>query len=80
METDTSMHVDLRTDEERDRQAVSGYMRWQGYLGHLDAKQASALRQAERGNGKVLWVDGQATIAGVYALDALIGLHKVSSK
>lgn len=80
METDKSMHVDLRTEEERDTQAVSGYMRWQGYLGHLDAQQASALRQAERGNGKALWVDGKATQAGIFALNALIGLRNASEK
>ena len=77
MQSDQSASVDMRSQEERDRDAVNNYMRWQGHLGCLTAHQASALRQAERGNGKVLWVDGVATSAGVYTFNALLDLVEV---
>ena len=78
MQSDQSMRVDVRTDDEKDRQAVTGYMRWQGHLGSMASLYTSALRQAERGNGKPLWQDGAATSAGVIALAALQGLHELS--
>lgn len=78
LQTDQSMRVDMRTDEERDRQAVSVWMKWQGYLGCIPTDWASAMRQAERGNGRKLWRDGEVTAAGLTALDAIKALREAS--
>lgn len=77
MQSDQSASVDMRSQDERDRDAVNNWMRWQGHLGCLTAHQASALRQAERGNGKLLWDEGIATNAGLYTFDALLALADV---
>lgn len=57
METDPSLTVDSRTQDERDRDAVNGWMRWRGFIGHLSSAQATLLHQARRGEG-ALWTDG----------------------
>mgnify|MGYP000085429732 CR=1 FL=1 len=71
MQTDQSFNVDLRTREERERQAVASWMRWQGYLGQMGAVAASTLRKAERGDGKPLWDDAKPTYQGRCALTSL---------
>ena len=76
METDKSHSVDLRTSDERDRDAVNTWMRWKGYLGHLSALHCSALHQARLGQGD-LWKDSVPTRAGLLALVALRALHDV---
>ncbi|MFG6591273.1 hypothetical protein [Sulfitobacter sp. 1A12157] len=76
MQADTSMRVDMRSDDERDRQAVSGYMRWKGWLWCLTATERGLIHHAERGTGKVLWGDGEPTREGIATLDALKNLSE----
>lgn len=78
LQADPSFRADTRTDDEKDRDAVNNWMRWQGYLGHLGAREASALRQAERGTGKPLWASNRATQAGSYAFSALRCLAEIT--
>ncbi|MGB1216029.1 MAG: hypothetical protein ACPG4X_21890 [Pikeienuella sp.] len=79
MQTDQSLRVDMRDEEQRLRDAVSNYMRWQGFLGMLLVRgRAGALRQAERGIGKPLWQEGSPTQAGLFAVQALNELAEVS--
>lgn len=80
VQADPSMRVDLREPEERDRQAVANWMRWQGLLGQIDKASASALRQAERGSGRCLWRDGAPTASGRFALAALRELARVATE
>lgn len=65
------MRVDMRSDDERDRQAVSTWMRWRGYLGCVDATMRTLIHQAERGTGKELWRDGAPTREGRWTLTGL---------
>ena len=76
METDQSHSVDLRDGDEKDRDAVSRWMRWQGYLGHLSAPHRTALHDA-RLERKDLWQDRKPTRHGYTALHALKDLHIV---
>ena len=79
METDPSLTVDVRSQDERDRDAVSGWMRWQGFLGHLPAQHRTVLHNARRQDGPVLW-SGAATEAGLLALEALRGLAEAEGR
>lgn len=80
METDPSLTVDVRDDDQRDRDAVNGWMRWQGFLGHLPKEQTTILHCARRGDGPVLWQDKRATAYGLAAVEALRGLAEVSER
>lgn len=72
VQTNTDASIDLRTQEEKDADAVKRWMRWQGFLGCLSADRASALRQAEKGGGHELWRHGQPTQHGLWAYQSLI--------
>lgn len=76
LETDTSHSVDLRDPEQRDRDAVQTWMRWQGNLGKLSRQHMAALHDA-RLERVVLWRDCEPTARGLVALDALKALHKI---
>lgn len=76
METDTSHTVDLRDPEQRDRDAISGWMRWQGYLGHLSREHHRAIVDA-RLERVELWSEQKPTRRGLLALEALRALHVV---
>lgn len=78
METDQSATVDVRTPDDRDRDAVNGWMRWQGYLGRLSAEHRKILHHARRDDGPALWRDGLPTPSGVMALAALRDLVDVT--
>lgn len=80
METDQSAAVDVREPEERDRDAVTVWMRWQGFLGHLPVGARKALHEARREEGREMWVGAKPTDAGLAALDALRGLAEVSER
>lgn len=80
VETDPSLTVDSRTPDERDRDAINGWMRWQGFLGHLSADQRAILHHARRDDGPVLWRDCSATEAGLFALAALRDLADISER
>jgi len=88
VESDTSHSVDLRDPEQKDRDAVAGWMRWKGYLGHLQSAEVVVLHQARRGEA-MLWesahaddktgevVRGRPTLRGLFALASLRKLHAV---
>lgn len=80
IETDPSLIVDVRDDEQRDRDAVNGWMRWQGYLGHLDVPYREMLTFARVGYGPVLWWEGQPTPKGMIALRGLRLLADVTEQ
>jgi hypothetical protein len=77
LEADTGHTVDLRDSDQRDRDAVNAWMRWRGFIGHLDARYRVAIHDAERGIGPDLWRDCNPTSAGLVALEALRRLAKV---
>lgn len=78
VETDPSATVDTRDQDQRDRDAVNNWMRWQGFLGRLSADARTLLQCARRGDGPPLWRDGQPTDAGLRALVALVELSEVA--
>jgi hypothetical protein len=77
LQADPSFRADTRTDDEKDRDAINNWMRWQGYLGYLCAREASALRQAERGTNRLIWKDGRPTSHGGRVLNWLYDLADV---
>lgn len=77
-ETEQSHTVDVRSNEEKDRDAVNNWMRWRGYIGHLRSEMASLLYAAERGDGPVLVRGPQPTDSGRETLKALMALSDVS--
>lgn len=76
MQTDTSLTVDLRDADQRDRDAVRSWMRWQGYLGRLSRDHHRAMHDA-RLERVELWRDHMPTKRGLVALNALRALHDV---
>lgn len=76
METDTGHTVDLRDRDQRDRDAVNSWMKWQGHLGRLSKQHHRALHDA-RLERVLLWRDCEPTTRGLIALDALKALHVV---
>jgi len=77
-ETRADDKPDLRTEEERDRQAQTAWMHWQGQLGCLLATERTAINLAMRYQVE-LWDDGKPTAAGrrfvaaMQRLDAIQG-------
>lgn len=80
MQTDQSATVDVRSDDERNRDAVNGWMRWRGFVGHLSAQERAALNQARTGDGPALWSAGKPTAPGLFALHALSALADIAEK
>ena len=76
METDQSHSVDLRSQEERDRDAVNNWMRWRGYIGHLSAAAQTLLHDLDQDRDGALW-DGAPTVKGLATLAALQRLKVV---
>lgn len=77
IETDTGHTVDTRTPDQRDADAIRGWMIWRGYLGQLDAHETTALHHARREDGPPIWADCRPTVHGQVALDALKRLADV---
>ncbi len=67
--------VDLRCDEDRERAATTVWMRWQGYLGKLDASDHSSIMAVVRGRVDPV-ANGKATKAGKAFVSALDRLAK----
>ncbi len=80
MQVDTGHTIDIRTADQRDRDAVAAWMRWRGYLGHLGAEQRTAICDAERGTGPAIWCDRAPTRHGLFTLAALIALADVTER
>lgn len=68
--------LDLRSEDEKARAAVTNWMRWQGYLGHLDRWQQAAIWGAVR-EQTALIRDRQATDEGRGYVQALRKLADV---
>lgn len=76
---ETTSGADDRTSEERDRAAVTNWMRWQGHLGELTSQQSVALHSARR-DDPGLWVDAKPTERGIAAMEALRELRRLVDK
>ena len=76
VETEETLTPDTRDPDQRHRDAVNSWMDWQGYLGHLHARQSSLLRQATR-DDEWMWRDAAPTPRGERAIEALERLAKV---
>ena len=76
MEADTSHSVDLRDTETRDRDAVTRWTRWQGYLGMLSAPYVRVLHDARLERAPI-WQDRKPTQRGYDALAALRRLREI---
>lgn len=73
VEADPDARPDLRSDEEKARNAVADWMRWQGYLGRLPGQQRSAVIRAVRQMDMVL-IDEKVTPQGRFFVEALRAL------
>lgn len=71
METDQSHSVDPRSQEEKDRDAVSAYMRWEGLLMQLDRHQMTAIKAARTIDEGVLWMNSAPTLRGQTFISAI---------
>jgi hypothetical protein len=67
---------DLRTEDEKHRDAVNGWARWRGYIGHLVSSDQAAIWAVVRGRADPV-VDAKLTGAGMRFIDALERLAKV---
>lgn len=76
-ETRADDRPDIRSEDERDRDAVNGWMRWQGALQSLGAHEASLIIRASRQTCGALVICGQISATGrafVAAMRALRGV------
>lgn len=72
MQTDPSLHVDLRTAEERDAAAETAEAYWRGQLDRITIPQhRMELRSAADGFGGPWWRDGKPTQAGRWVVEGL---------
>ena len=76
MQTDTSLTVDLRTDDERDTAAKRAWQSWLDRINALPAPQMirsikDAMDGGINGQGGELWKDGKHTTRGVVFVIAL---------
>jgi dynein heavy chain len=79
IEADKGHTIDTRTAAEKDSDAVKAWMRWRGFIGHLDAAESSALFQAYRDNGPAIWRDRKPTAHGRVTLAALVRLADIAA-
>tara|TARA_Y100000310_G_scaffold257071_1_gene265052 strand:- start:2495 stop:3166 length:672 start_codon:yes stop_codon:yes gene_type:complete len=61
---------DLRDDDQKDRDAVNGWMRWRGYLGHLKTHERVSISQALQHKAGLV-KDGKLSVSGVTFLAAM---------
>lgn len=75
-ETRADDRPDLRSQDDRDREAVSAWMRWQGLIGRLSAFEQTAIFDGYR--REVTFVDaGDVKMAGVRFVAAMRALDRV---
>lgn len=75
MQADPSLHVDIRTTEERDQAASRAEAYWRGQLDIIAIPQwRSALRSAADGFGGPWWRDGRPTQAGKWVVAGLASI------
>lgn len=80
VEADPNKKPDLRSEEEKDQQVISRWMRWQDHLGRLSPERAVALRMADRDCGPELWRHGAPTEHGKWAYESLLLLKYFSER
>ena len=75
-ETRDDDQTDLRSEDERHRDATNAWMRWRGYIGHLSSYDQSAIFCVVRGRNEPV-VDAKLTKAGIDFVTALERLADV---
>ncbi len=70
IETRPDDKPDLRDEDQKHRDAVNGWMRWRGYLGHLRSDEQTAIHGAMQ-HRAALAVDGRLTTAGASFVAAM---------
>lgn len=70
LEASASDRVDIRSDDQKHRDAVNAWMKWQGYLGHLTGPERTSIYRAARQMDE-LHKDGRATVHGIAFVRAL---------
>ena len=80
IETDQSHSVDLRDQDQRDRDAVRIWMQWHGRLGHLGKEARNAIADALTSDDEGMWDEAKPTKRGHAAVEGLRQLHKVAEK
>lgn len=76
LETRPDDRPDLRDEDQKDRDAVNGWMRWKGFLGHLATHERVSISQAlQHKSGLVK--DGKLSVSGVTFLAAMRELARV---
>lgn len=79
METNADDALDLRSDDEKHRDAVNSWMRWRGYVQHLDSRRQAAIWDVVRGRTEPM-KDGKVTASGGVLVLALRDLAEVVDK
>ena len=80
VKTDEAHSIDMRSDDEKDRDAVNNWMRWRGHIGHLEKRDGTLLIAGVNETGSVLWLDKRPTAQGLSTLAALRSLADVIEK
>ncbi len=80
VETRDDDRPDDRTPDQRDRDASNGWMRWQGFLGHLAAHERAAITDASRRRGGDLQRSGVLTTAGAAFVAAMRTLKEIEGR
>lgn len=76
-ETRADDRPDLRSEDERDRDAVNGWMRWQGAMQSLGAHDAGLITRASRQTCGALVIGGRLSTTGAAFVAAMRMLRQV---
>lgn len=79
-ETRPDDRPDARSDDEKDRDAVNGWMRWQGKLGCLDRSESWIITKAARQTCPALVTGGRLTTTGAAFVAAMRMLRDVDER
>lgn len=79
-ETRPDDRPDARDEDEKDRDATNGWMRWQGKLGHLNSSEAGLITRAARQTCPDLVKGGRLTTTGAAFIAAMRILRTVDEK
>ena len=76
-ETRADDRPDLRTEDERDRDAVNGWMRWQGALQAIGAHDAGLIIHESRQTCVAMFIGGRLSTTGASFVAAMRSLRQV---
>ena len=76
-ETRADDRPDIRSEDERDRDAVNGWMGWRGALQSLGAHDASLIIRASRQTCGALVIGGEVSTTGSAFVAAMRALRQV---